>query len=190
MGACSSRILAPAPTWPEPGVPSFRVAASPAPLWGTGGREFKSPRSDQSNQILIALMSQWLRSTMSQSCLSLTFNEIGRIVACLAHVSAMSQLSHRLCLNRPGFITSAREVIARRPSRGAWIVTCETQVSLTDPDARAIATTSKQRSRGSSGYNVQTALETKHHLIVAYEVTNLGGKTTGGCAHYVGGLPK
>jgi transposase len=48
----------------------------------------------------------------------------------------------------------------------------ETQVSLTDPDARAMATTSK-RPRV-VGYNVQSAVETKHHLIVAHEVTNLG----------------
>jgi transposase len=48
----------------------------------------------------------------------------------------------------------------------------ETQVSLTDPDARAMATTSKQPRV--VGYNVQSAVETKHHLIVAHEVTNLG----------------
>ena len=48
----------------------------------------------------------------------------------------------------------------------------ETQVSLTDPDARAMATTSKQPRV--VGYNVQSAVETKHHLIVAHEVTNHG----------------
>lgn len=51
-------------------------------------------------------------------------------------------------------------------------VSGETQVSLTDPDARAMATTS--RKPRVVGYNVQTAVETKHHLIVAHEVTNLG----------------
>jgi transposase len=45
------------------------------------------------------------------------------------------------------------------------------QVSLTDPDARAMATSN---SRGLVGYNVQTAVETKYHLIVAHEVTNIG----------------
>jgi hypothetical protein len=48
----------------------------------------------------------------------------------------------------------------------------ETQVSLTDPDARAMATTS--RKPRVVGYNVQRAVETKHHLIVAHEVTNHG----------------
>jgi hypothetical protein len=50
--------------------------------------------------------------------------------------------------------------------------TGETQVSLTDPDCRAVATTSKQPRI--VGYNVQSAVETKHHLIVAHEVTNHG----------------
>jgi transposase len=45
------------------------------------------------------------------------------------------------------------------------------QVSLTDPDARAMATSN---SRGLVGYNVQTAVEPGHHLIVAHEVTNTG----------------
>ena len=45
------------------------------------------------------------------------------------------------------------------------------QISLTDPDSRAMATSN---SRGLVGYNVQTAVESKHHLIVAHEVTNTG----------------
>lgn len=50
--------------------------------------------------------------------------------------------------------------------------TGETQVSLTDPDARAMATTSKQPRV--VGYNVQSVVETSHHLIVAHEVMNHG----------------
>ena len=46
------------------------------------------------------------------------------------------------------------------------------QVSLTDPDLRSMRT--KSKTSGIVGYNVQTAVETKHHLIVAHEVTNTG----------------
>jgi hypothetical protein len=44
------------------------------------------------------------------------------------------------------------------------------QVSLTDPDARSM----KTRGNGIVGYNVQTAVDAKHHLIVTHEVTNKG----------------
>ena len=46
------------------------------------------------------------------------------------------------------------------------------QISLTDPDARSMATSGKDT--GIVGYNVQAALDTEHHLIVAHEVTNIG----------------
>ncbi len=46
------------------------------------------------------------------------------------------------------------------------------QISLTDPDARAM--TSAGRGTGVVGYNVQIAVDIKHHLIVTHEVTNVG----------------
>jgi len=48
--------------------------------------------------------------------------------------------------------------------------TPDKQISLTDPDARSM----KTRGNGIVGYNVQTAVDAKHHLIVAHEVTNDG----------------
>ena len=48
----------------------------------------------------------------------------------------------------------------------------EKQISLTDPDARAM--TSQSHSAYTVGYNVQSVVDAKHHLIVAHEVTNIG----------------
>jgi len=46
------------------------------------------------------------------------------------------------------------------------------QLSLTDPDSRAMST--KANISGLVGYNVQSAVESKHYLIVAHETTNSG----------------
>lgn len=46
------------------------------------------------------------------------------------------------------------------------------QISLTDPDARAMATSA--RHSGMVGYNVQIAVDAESHIIVTHEVTNQG----------------
>ena len=43
---------------------------------------------------------------------------------------------------------------------------------MTDPDSRSMATSG--RGSGVVGYNVQVAVDTEHHLIIAHEVTNTG----------------
>jgi transposase len=48
----------------------------------------------------------------------------------------------------------------------------EQQISLTDPDARAM--TSQSHSAYVVGYNVQSAVDTQNHIIVAHEVSNVG----------------
>jgi transposase len=50
------------------------------------------------------------------------------------------------------------------------------QLSLTDPDARSMATSG--RGTGIVGYNVQLAADAKHHLIVAHDVINVGNDRT------------
>lgn len=46
------------------------------------------------------------------------------------------------------------------------------QISPTDPDARSMATSGK--GTGIVGYNVQTAVDAQHHLIVDHQATNTG----------------
>jgi transposase len=56
------------------------------------------------------------------------------------------------------------------------LATPDQQLSQTDPDARAMGTTA--RGRGVVGYNVQSAVDAKHHIIVTHEVTNIGHDRT------------
>jgi len=64
------------------------------------------------------------------------------------------------------------EVLRLNALNARMLATPEQQISLTDPDARSMATSG--RGSGVVGYNVQTAVDTKHHLIVTHEVTNVG----------------
>jgi transposase len=52
------------------------------------------------------------------------------------------------------------------------LATPDQQISLTDPDARSMS--SGGRGTAVVGYNVQVAVDTDNHLIVAHEVTNIG----------------
>src|SRR5215471_13199881 len=54
----------------------------------------------------------------------------------------------------------------------AMLASSDQQISLTDPDCRSMATSG--RGSGVVGYNVQIAVDTEHHLIIAHEVTNSG----------------
>src|SRR5712672_2023575 len=70
-------------------------------------------------------------------------------------------------------IVKLNEEIARLSAINAEMMKSkDKQISLTDPDARSMATSGKDT--GIVGYNVQTAVDTKNHLIVAHEVTNVG----------------
>ena len=72
-----------------------------------------------------------------------------------------------------GKITKLKEEVKRlKAFEKEMLSRPDQQISLTDPDARSMATSG--RGTGMVGYNVQTAVDTKHHMIVTHEVTNVG----------------
>lgn len=67
-------------------------------------------------------------------------------------------------------ITAMKAKLAELKARDAELdASPDKQISLTDPDARSMATS--LRASGMVGYNVQAAVDTEHHLIVAHHVS-------------------
>ena len=68
-------------------------------------------------------------------------------------------------------LTAMKAKLAELKQREAEVLASpHHQVSLTDPDSRSMATS---HDIGVVGYNVQSAVDTEHHLIVSHEVSNI-----------------
>ncbi len=66
-----------------------------------------------------------------------------------------------------------RQEIERLVDMGEALRQCpDSQISLTDPDCRSMATSAK--GSGFVGYNAQSAVDTETHLIVTHDVINAG----------------
>jgi hypothetical protein len=149
LGCNSTKVSPPAPAQsPNPGVGRLTLTAK------SYTREKLQRRMGEIDAAIERYMTELDRADEVQSTTGVSLPE--------ARLSrAMKKLAH---LRKQAGTLKAIET--RMDTTG------ETQVSLTDPDCRAMATTSKQPRV--VGYNVQSAVETQHHLIVAHEVTNHG----------------
>jgi transposase len=75
--------------------------------------------------------------------------------------------------NLKGKISKIREQMRQLERIGEQLKDApDEQISQTDPDARSMATSG--RGTGVVGYNVQTAVDTKSHMVVAHDVLNVG----------------
>lgn len=76
---------------------------------------------------------------------------------------------HRTLQEKIDALTEEMDRVKKLEAR--LLETPDKQISLTDPDSRSMA----RRTGGSVvGYNVQAAVDAKHHLIVTHDVTNAG----------------
>jgi transposase len=96
------------------------------------------------------------------------------------YLKQLDRMDRKETPSAPRQVTRLKERIGRlkqemrrlRGLKSRMEATPDGQVSLIDPDARSMA--SQGKGTGTVGYNVQTAVDTKNHLIVTHEVTNVG----------------
>ena len=85
--------------------------------------------------------------------------------ASLARETKIERLTEKIAKLR-------QEVKRLKALEAEMLAAPDQQLSLTDPDARSMATSG--RGSGIVGYNVQMAVDTEHHLIATHEVINEG----------------
>ncbi len=104
---------------------------------------------------------------------------IGQVEASIEHyLNALDNADRQEVIVSNDKVASMQEKLAAMKVKLAELKQRETevlasphqQISLTDPDARSMATS---HDIGMVGYNVQSAVDTEHHLIVSHEVTNV-----------------
>ena len=93
----------------------------------------------------------------------------------LSQIETADRLEPSMAEPKTGRLKDKIEALKQEMERlkkieAAMLETPDQQLSLTDPDARSM----KTRGTGIVGYNVQTAVDAEHHLIVAHGVTNSG----------------
>ena len=96
-----------------------------------------------------------------------------RLYVVANHAGAAAAGGHRTCIRIGQKVETVKQQMRQLKQIGKRMAEApDGQISLTDPDARSMATSG--RGTGMVGYNVQTAVDAKHHMIVAHEVTNVG----------------
>jgi len=83
--------------------------------------------------------------------------------------------------SREKLIKLEEEVKRLKAIEKVMLAAPDQQVSFTDPDSRSMATSG--RGSGMVGYNVQAAVDTTNHLIVAHEVDQRRHRQVASCEH-------
>src|SRR5262249_38047803 len=153
----------------RPGLPTYCVAVpiirppsctSSSPGTGTCAKPEPLPPDNQT----IVAFAGCLRSRRASRALH-QLDSADRQEPSLARTTKSTRLKEKL-------VKLKEEMQRLKALDVQMLATPDQQISLTDPDARSMATSG--RGSGVVGYNVQVAVDTKHHLIVTHEVTNVG----------------